>query len=94
MADEVAKSGQGAISEQAQRLIAEIERVHAEHTAEEVPSVNTQEGEMARAALGIDGTAGDAQDIHHPFVPAPDSEACLVCGLNRAYRKHQDPGRR
>jgi hypothetical protein len=46
-------------------------------------------GEQARQSLGIDGTAGDAQDIRHPSTPdgAPGS-ACVVCGLAQGYAKH------
>lgn len=45
-------------------------------------------GEAARQAAGIDGTAGDAQDIPHGFVRDPESTCCLVCGLAPSYRKH------
>lgn len=46
-------------------------------------------GEQERRRLGIDGTAGDAQDITHPYIPdGPPGSACLVCGLAQAYRKH------
>lgn len=48
-----------------------------------------ERGEAARQRLGIDGTAGDAQDVPHPYTPdGPDGSACVVCGLARGYRKH------
>ncbi len=47
-------------------------------------------GEQERQRLGIDGTAGDAQDIPHPYVPdGPAGSACVVCGLAQGYRKHE-----
>lgn len=51
------------------------------------------QGEAARRRLGIDGTAGDAQDVPHPFVPntKADSPWCLACGLSRAFRGHLGP---
>jgi hypothetical protein len=46
-------------------------------------------GEKHRQALGIDGTAGDAQDVPHPYVPdGADGSACVVCGLAKSYAKH------
>ena len=45
-------------------------------------------GEKWRQAAGIDGTAGDAQDVQHKYVPAGPDGPCLVCGLNKVYRKH------
>jgi hypothetical protein len=45
-------------------------------------------GEAARQAAGIDGTAGDAQDIPHIFVPDQHADSCLLCGLAPSYRKH------
>ena len=47
-------------------------------------------GEAYRQALGIDGTAADAQDRPHPFigVEAP----CIVCGLAESYSQHHKPG--
>lgn len=45
-------------------------------------------GEPHRQRLGIDGTAGDAQDVPHPFVADAVYGACVVCGLARSYRKH------
>jgi len=37
-------------------------------------------GEPIRQQLGIDGTAGDAQDVPHPAVPDTNG-TCLACGL-------------
>lgn len=47
-------------------------------------------GDTARQAQGIDGTAGDAQDIRHRFVRDDDTGSCLLCGLAETYRKHID----
>lgn len=47
-------------------------------------------GDAARRAAGIDGTAGDAQDVSHDFIPDEPSGACLLCGLASGYRKHVD----
>jgi hypothetical protein len=47
-------------------------------------------GEAARQAAGIDGTAGDAQDVRHHFVTAPGHVGCLLCGLAPSYRNHID----
>ena len=47
-------------------------------------------GEPWRAMFGIDGTAGDAQDKRHPFVPLHAGGPCVVCGLARKYRKHTE----
>lgn len=47
-------------------------------------------GENARRARGIDGTAGDAQDVSHAFVPDEPTGACLLCGLAPSHRKHQE----
>lgn len=44
-------------------------------------------GEELRHQLGIDGTAGDAQDVDHPFHDS-DLGYCLVCGLSPMYRRH------
>jgi hypothetical protein len=49
-------------------------------------------GEPIRQRLGIDGTAGDAQDVEHPFFLDEPSGGCLVCGLARDYRKHVGEG--
>jgi hypothetical protein len=45
-------------------------------------------GDAARRAAGIDGTAGDAQDISHAFVVDEQTGGCLLCGLAPGYRKH------
>jgi hypothetical protein len=46
-------------------------------------------GEPERQRLGIDGTAADAQDVTHPYVPdGPDGAACVVCGLAKGYARH------
>ena len=47
-------------------------------------------GEPWRQMFGIDGTAGDAQDEPHPFVPDNPGGPCVVCGLARSYRKHTE----
>lgn len=46
-------------------------------------------GEAARRAAGIDGTAGDAQDIRHHYAEDPDG-GCLLCGLTPGHRQHID----
>ena len=45
-------------------------------------------GDEARRAAGIDGTAGDAQDVPHAFVLDEPTGGCLLCGLASTYRKH------
>lgn len=45
-------------------------------------------GESLRRRLLIDGTAGDAQDVDHPYIPEAANGPCLVCGLARSYRRH------
>lgn len=50
-------------------------------------------GEEWRQMMGIDGTAGDAQDVEHPYTAAGDlhpehPEACLACGLGAVHDKH------
>jgi hypothetical protein len=46
-------------------------------------------GEQARQRAGIDGTAGDAQDIQHAYVPdGPGGSPCLLCGLALSQPKH------
>jgi hypothetical protein len=45
-------------------------------------------GDAARRAAGIDGTAGDAQDIPHRYQPDDDRPWCLLCGLGEKHRKH------
>lgn len=47
-------------------------------------------GDTARRAAGIDGTAGDAQDIRHRFISDEETGACLLCALAPSYRKHSD----
>lgn len=47
-----------------------------------------ERGEPWRRLAGIDGTAGDAQDIPHEFVPDSPSGPCVLCGLAESYRKH------
>lgn len=47
-------------------------------------------GDAARRAQGIDGTAGDAQDVRHRFVLDEPAGCCLLCGLGETYRKHID----
>lgn len=45
-------------------------------------------GDSARRAQGIDGTAGDAQDVAHRYVRDDQGGGCLLCGLGPSYRKH------
>lgn len=45
-------------------------------------------GEPYRRALGIDGTAGDAQDVPHPFIRADGASYCVVCGLAESLKQH------
>ena len=45
-------------------------------------------GDNARRAAGIDGTAGDAQDVPHRFVLDKPTGGCLLCGFAESYRKH------
>jgi hypothetical protein len=47
-----------------------------------------ERGDTARRAAGIDGTAGDAQDVPHAFVLDEPTGGCLLCGLSPTYRKH------
>ena len=49
-------------------------------------SAQDQDGEEARERAGIDGTAGDAQDAPHRFLPDKDGDpqSCLICGLSHA----------
>lgn len=47
-------------------------------------------GDAARRAQGIDGTAGDAQDIPHRPVLDTQTGGCLLCGLALSYRMHID----
>jgi hypothetical protein len=47
-------------------------------------------GEPYRQMFGIDGTAGDAMDVKHPFVPdSPGCGWCVVCGMAESYRMHE-----
>lgn len=47
-------------------------------------------GEPYRQALGIDGTAGDAQDRRHPYtVDERFPDVCIVCGLASTARVHE-----
>ena len=48
-------------------------------------------GEAYRQELGIDGTAGDAQDIRHPYLPEPGGTSCLACGLAEPGSQHSGP---
>ncbi len=50
-------------------------------------------GDAARRAAGIDGTAGDAQDIRHRFIRDNKTGSCLLCGLAEPYRKHTTTAR-
>ncbi|MFH8531569.1 hypothetical protein ACH4GE_24500 [Streptomyces tendae] len=69
--------------------VAELRRVADETAA----TADFQDrGEAARLAQGIDGTAGDAQDIPHRYVPDEPALACLLCGLSSTYRKHTPGG--
>lgn len=51
-------------------------------------------GEIRRRELGIDGTMGDAQDIPHRFDGAGEFNFCVVCGLSRTYRMHDEEWQR
>jgi hypothetical protein len=59
-------------------------------TTETGPYIPTDEelGEFWRQELGIDGTAGDAQDVDHPFRGSHIRGVCFVCGLAQSYRRH------
>lgn len=58
------------------------------HEGEEVEAPSWHlAGEVARQRLGIDGTAGDAQDIAHPYTPEGFAH-CVVCGLAASARVH------
>jgi hypothetical protein len=48
-------------------------------------------GDSLRQALRIDGTAGDAQDVNHPFTPDTPG-VCLACGLAESYKRHHAAG--
>jgi hypothetical protein len=45
--------------------------------------------EAFRRIAGIDGTAGDAQDVSHWLVRDEETGACRLCGLSDTYRKHK-----
>lgn len=47
-----------------------------------------ERGESHRQRLGIGGTAGDAQDVEHPYIEDVVLGCCVVCGLARSHRKH------
>ncbi|MGW1961791.1 hypothetical protein ACWCPD_16120 [Streptomyces sp. NPDC001935] len=57
--------------------------------ADETQADFQDRGDAARRAAGIDGTAGDAQDVPHAFVLDEPTDGCLLCGLSPTYRKHQ-----
>ncbi len=46
-------------------------------------------GEKYRQELGIDGTAGDAQDVPHLYKQDGENEWCLACGLTLLARVHK-----
>lgn len=46
-------------------------------------------GAPHRQRLGIDGTAGDAQDVPHGFVADEPHTWCVVCGLAEAAKVHR-----
>jgi hypothetical protein len=54
-----------------------------------LPSTTGEEddGEDQRQAAGIDGTAGDAQDVPHPYGGPPDG-TCPACGMNDGASVH------
>jgi hypothetical protein len=45
-------------------------------------------GEVVRRQLGVDGTAGDAQDVPHGYVEAEWVPCCVACGLSRKAAVH------
>lgn len=48
-------------------------------------------GEQNRQAAGIDGTAGDAQDVAHdydPLDPLVVGSECATCGLSPTAKAH------
>lgn len=46
-------------------------------------------GKSWRRRLGIDGTAGDAADVDHPYVAdEPYGPWCVVCGFGQPWRRH------
>lgn len=50
--------------------------------------VTPDDGEGERARLGIDGTAGDAQDVPHKFADG-GMRGCEACGLDHSAAVHQ-----
>lgn len=52
-----------------------------------------ERGERARQAMGIDGTAGDAQDVPHKFVSEGRHTACAACGLAEGAWPHPQGSR-
>jgi hypothetical protein len=60
----------------------------AADAADQRPSAFQDRGEALRRRLLIDGTAGDAQDVDHPYIPEVADGPCLVCGLTRSYPRH------
>lgn len=46
-------------------------------------------GEQYRQELGIDGTAGDAQDVPHPYRQDGDNKWCVACGLTPVASVHK-----
>lgn len=50
-----------------------------------------ERGEKAREALGIDGTAADAQNVQHPFTPDPMNMAfCAACETGLFHTVHEE----
>ena len=49
-------------------------------------------GEQIREALGIDGTAADAQDVPHPYTPdmGLNPGVCGACGTGLFAPVHED----
>jgi len=52
-----------------------------------LPATIGTEGEEQRQDAGIDGTAGDAQDVPHPYGGQPDG-SCPACGMNDGASVH------
>jgi hypothetical protein len=46
-------------------------------------------GESYRQELGIDGTAGDAQDVPHLYKEDGDNDWCIACGLSLLASVHR-----
>ena len=72
-----------------QTLAREVIAIARAATPQAQPSFQDR-GEAARHAQGIDGTAGDAQDIRHRYVRDEQTDGCLLCGLAETYRNHID----